>query len=266
MEVDPKLMFQKEYDMDDSPLDKFERIVSLWWLVALLAILGGLIGWAINTIKPAVYEGRASLVVYFKVSGRESYGETQSSYLLSTVAAIVSPYALGPTLVSDFEGDCKNISVDDLYLERRESVWDLVVRCSSAQGAADLANAWIDAAMSKLNTAYEHSVNVEALTVSLTTLNSCGNFPTQDICLQYSTIEEQQLQIKALQQEIRKEEQGSQGMVSNVSFRIESLSKVPVKPIANAPGLLIIAGMAIGLLVGILLVMQGFHLPIKKKQ
>lgn len=255
----------KEIHKDISPLDKFEHLLSQWWLLAILGILGGIVGWSITFIKQPVYEARASLVVHLNYHGRNTYSESYSSYLLSTIAAIISPYSLGPSLISNDIVECTNLTINDLQLERRQSVWDLVVRCTSAQGAVNLANEWLDAAMISLTDAYEHSLTIDVLTANLDILKSCGYIPAPELCSDISTLEDQQSLIRSLQQEIRIEEQKSKGMESIVSFEIESYASASDKPIAYSSGIFPLAGTAIGLLVGILIFSQGWSISSRRE-
>jgi hypothetical protein len=249
---------------DSSALDTFERILSRWWLLALLTVLGGLSGWLINFIKPPVYEARASMVVNMVYTGRAASTD-QTSWLLSSVASMVSPRVLGPELIPEYAEVCKGITNADLQLERRESVWELVARCSNPQGAADLANAWLDLASTTLSDALVHSLNVEALTTSLELLKTCKNFSTQEVCKGFTNVEALQQQIKSLQNEITIEQQASQGIIPSISFRIESHADIPESPSARATGILILAGMVMGMMAGILVITLPSRPPSKKK-
>jgi hypothetical protein len=46
-------------DPEFYPLDAFKRLLSLWWLLALTGILGGIVGFAFHRLNPPMYESQA---------------------------------------------------------------------------------------------------------------------------------------------------------------------------------------------------------------
>ena len=249
---------------DSSPLDDIEMILSRWWLLTILTIMGGLVGWLISLARPPVYEARASMVVYVEYIQRGVITESESSWYLSTVSTLISPRALGPGLIQEFEQDCENILLEDLQIERRESNWDLVVRCSDPQAVAELANTWVDSAYALLADAYDHGLKVQSLSTTIDQLKFCKDDLSQEICAGISDVDTLIVRLKSLQEEIGKEQQASQGVIPNLVFRIESHATAPAKPSAQAPGVLILSGVIIGLLIGILAATTHPRNPFKK--
>jgi capsular polysaccharide biosynthesis protein len=250
---DPSSGDKKTMGMNDSsPLNDLEIILSRWWLITLLMIAGGLVGWFISFNKPPIYEARASMVILLEQGQQGDTSDNKTSMELSNVNALISARAMGADLIANFGEKCENITNLDMQIERRESNWDLVVRCSDPQSAAELANAWVDNAFTVLEDAYQHGLKVEALSVTFDLLKSCRNDPAQELCAGFQDMNALQERIRSLRDEIGVEKQASQGINSALTFRIESHATIPVKPAANAPGALLLAGAVIGLLLGIL--------------
>ena len=247
------------------PLESLEKVLARWWLVAAFFIVGGLAGWLVSLVKPPVYEARANLVILLGQVEREGYGDNQSSMELSNLNALISQRALGPALIEAYAGSCPGITTADLQIERRETQWDLVVRCSTAQGAADLANAWIDEAYAILADAYAHGVEVQRLDSQLSVLKACKEDLSLPLCASIPDYPGLKEQIDALWEDISAEKQLSGGVTTDLTYRIEAYAATPDGPAANAPGALILAGAFIGFLTALLLTLAlpGMH-PAKR--
>ena len=237
------------------PRDDFELLLSRWWLLAILIITGGLIGWIVSRSHPPIYEARASLVVNPNYSQLKGMNGNNSSLDTSNIVALVSPKALGPTLIQGLDTHGVQIKIQNMQIEQRESVWDLVVRSTDAQVSADMANAWIDLAYTTVEQASEHYLNLMVYTDEFNLLTSCKVDSTSEICTGISTSNPLIQQLQSLQEKMSVEKKASQGINTDISIRIESHADVPTKPATFAPGLLILAGAFVGLLLGILMVM-----------
>lgn len=237
---------------DTSLLDDIQPVVSTWWLISILAIAGGLIGWLISLTKPPMYEARASMMILLDANKWNKVSGYQSDILPSNINALISPQVLGTGLIAEYGESCGDLAGVEMQIERRESQWSLVVRCPDAQGAADLVNGWAETALSVLAEAYDHSLNVEALAINLNILIACKDDPDAGICGEISDLDSLQGRILSLRDELEQERQASRGINPGLSFRIESYATIPAKPASNDPGALILAGMVAGLIIGIL--------------
>lgn len=234
-----------------SAADLFEKVLSRWWLLALLTVLGGLGGWVVSFGRTPIYEARTSIEVIITDA---RLGENRIERLMKNAISIVSPRSMSPALIQDIEEDCPGSSTADMQLEHRLLVLDLVVHCSNPQGAADLANAWAEAAGAALTEAYDHSLVLEELTLHLEALKDCLHNPSKAPCSDYTDLEALRQEIQSLEEDISIERAASQGMRPEFSFRIESRADVPSKPEADGRGVLILAGVVIGVSIGLLVV------------
>src|SRR5512136_2910237 len=110
------------------PLEEFNLVLRKWYLLALVGILGGLIGLGVSAVLPPQYEVRATLQVTLFLSEGQSYTNAQTDYQLNSAIEVVYSTAMIQQLVSDLQSEGKDVETGDLTLERRESTWDLVVR------------------------------------------------------------------------------------------------------------------------------------------
>jgi hypothetical protein len=248
------------------PLDSVEKVLARWWLLVALFIAGGLAGWLASLAKPPVYEARGNLVILFGQEERDGYSDNQMTMELSNVNALISQRALAPELITEFGGACPGITTRDLQIERRSAQWDLVVRCSTAQGAADVANAWLDSAVAVLDEAYAHGLEVERLGAELGILKECKADRSQPLCASIPTYESLKEQIDSVLASLNREKHLSGGVTPDLVYRIESYASVPDEPAANNPGALILAGAFIGFLAALLLVLGLPGIPALKRK
>lgn len=236
------------------PLTDLKVILSRWRLLFLLVVAGGLAGWMYSLGNLPIYEARSSMVFYQESGKRRTLPDTQFSLSLNNISTLLSPRALGSILLPEFGKDCEGITNADLQVERRETNWDLVVRCTDAQAAADLANAWADNAFSILDEAYNHSLKVESLATTIDFLKNCNYDSSLNICSGISDLDIVKQKMQTLWDEVGVEKRASMGINPNLVFRIESYAYVPTKPVAKTEKGFIVSGGVIGFLLGTLMI------------
>jgi hypothetical protein len=135
-----------------SPYEYFNRVIGLWWLVALATFLGGAFGYLFYHLHPSEYEATATYIVTidlnrFPFQGvREDliqYNEdlavnsTQNALLSQEVLdkLITQLKTLGISLT-------KNDIIKNSTIERKQDVWELRYRSQDPLVAQKIVDTW----------------------------------------------------------------------------------------------------------------------------
>lgn len=249
-----------------SPLDAYQRVLSRLWLVVLLAILGGCVGWFIHQLQPPVYEAKAVFTANIDYSQIEKLTEYEQDQTIGAVLGL-----MGSTDVVERvnqEARAQKLPFQELvynqnmFLERRQSLLQLRYRSQDPKVAAAIANLWADAAYQRLKEAHQHSVDahllrnyIDALKNNPSLLISCSpppllNPPVPRICGKDSP-DQVQGNLKYLEDRYTGELYNSLGVIEALNFSISRRASVPTGPVAYRSGTMTLFGTLIGFLVGI---------------
>jgi uncharacterized protein involved in exopolysaccharide biosynthesis len=135
-----------------SPYEYFNRLMGLWWLVVVAAILGGTFGFIFYHLHPPVYEATATYFVTidqnrFPIqSVREDMIQYNEDMALGTTGGAL----LSPEVFTDVikQGKTLGISLtaNDLLqnstIERKHDVWELRYRSTVPLEAQTIVNTW----------------------------------------------------------------------------------------------------------------------------
>jgi uncharacterized protein involved in exopolysaccharide biosynthesis len=233
------------------PLEELNLVLRKWYLLALLGILGGLIGLGVSAVLPPQYEARATLQVALFLPEGQFYTDAQTDYQLNSAIEVVYSAAMLQQLVSSFQSEGKDVETSDLTLERRESTWDLVVRNRDPQLAAEATNAWLDETLARLEEAGAHSLQASELASQIAVLNGCAISQTLPLCASFKNMEELGNAAAALWQQYQQEVAASGGLNPSLTWLVENRASIPTKPVIRQRSTLVLAGMGLGLLLGL---------------
>jgi uncharacterized protein involved in exopolysaccharide biosynthesis len=247
-------------DLEFTPHETMNHIFSHWWIVAVMAILGGLLGWAIHFLQPPVYEATAVLTVTMDFTQRE-LTQYEQDYAFSAAGAIIDSSAVKDQII--IKAQAAGISITQsalaasVFSEGKQSVWELHVRNQDPQVAAELANIWAQVAEETLNTALEHAMQVEQLQVQIDLLSACLPVapgvtvpgaqpgPAPRDCERYSLTEIHTL-IQSWTDELAQQKSLTQGILSTLEFALTSSALIPETPVLYNQASLALAGTMIG--------------------
>lgn len=246
-----------------SPFRSVQLILTRWWVLLVLGILGGLAGWVFHQMRPPIYE--ASAVMAFNLDFPAYTDANLSIYVADQTfgagGALMFSTAVLQQVVAEAQSRGMDVNLETIgtmvqYPERRQNLWTLRVRNLDAQFAADLANLWGEVAYQALDEAHTHAVRAWALRTYLQALAECPNQPDLDpppppICSGQGGIDRQNL--AEIEVELNAESQASQGISPELMFVFSQRAQVPDEPVAFAMGWLVISGALIGFLSGMLL-------------
>jgi capsular polysaccharide biosynthesis protein len=246
-----------------SPLRSIQSILKHWWVLVLLGVLGGGIGWLVHYLRPPLYEAKA--VMAFNIDFPSLTDENLSIYIADQTfgagGALMFSTSVLEQLVSEAQSRGIDVNLTTIvkmvqYPERRQNLWTLRVRHPDPQTAADLANLWAEISYQQLEEAHSHAVRASVLQTYLQALGECPdppdlNPPPPAICAGQGGIDRQDL--PAIEAELNAEIQASRGILTDLLFTFSQRAQVPDGPVSFETGSLVISGALIGFLCGVLL-------------
>jgi len=153
--------FTKEFE----PLEHISRILTLWWVIVLCAVLGGAAGLIIHQFKPPLYEAQAVFMAsidFTKIDFSRSllpsnpyqfsqYDEDISLALVEASLRHVEPQVVTFAQNNNLAMDVGAIE-DMSTIERKHAFWYLRFRSSDPAIAQKVVNYWAQTGLADLKT------------------------------------------------------------------------------------------------------------------
>lgn len=253
---------------DISPLDALKNTLHFWWLIAVLGIAGGMLGWLFTRLQPPLYEANTSLYVALRQQELVAEDQIPMSYTmqeqyLSPVLALFYNQDVEDQLVAEAEAHAidfghADFNSQDFRVERFYSRWQIVVRNQDPQAAAELANLWTDIFYAALAEANQQACEAGRLRAEATLLRSCienSSFAAANTCAgtSFTDLSDMVAGLTSLEERSTSALEAARGITSALDFSITEYASIPTEPILFRQGITIFAGAAIGLLVGFIL-------------
>jgi uncharacterized protein involved in exopolysaccharide biosynthesis len=255
-----------------SSREVLDRTIHMWWILVVLAILGGLAGWIFSKTRPPIYEANAVYEVMLDEQQLVKDGLVTEDKLplqfaendvyLSAAADIfynpdVKVRVIGDAMSQGIPLIEKDFTSTNFNLDRRGQRWSISVRSTDPSIAAKLANIWLTVANSALLEARGHTSQSLGLGLSLDSVQKCFSeldFSKANLCAgtAFSSPAGLVEYLKNIQQQIVSEKAAGFGIYPALSFVITSPAQPPASPILYSASLIILAGSLLGLLAGVL--------------
>ena len=255
-----------------SPREKALTVLTHWWVVAVAAILGGLVGLGIFALKEPAYEAQVTTTMGIDFA-RTGYMEQYDKDLALGIAAgiiysadvmqQVVDEALANNIVASFE-----TLKHDSTMERKSFVWILRVRHGNPEQAAFLANRWIDLGIAALDSAAQHAITADGLQEYMQSLERCLEQVAVNAVVPtcpYDTLAELQTNLVVTENEFIVERQAARNLFPQLTYEVSQRATTPQSPVTYGRNNLVLAGLLIGLLAGIAVVTSGLPERWKKK-
>jgi len=135
-----------------SPYEHFNKLIGLWWLVALATFLGGTFGFVFYQLQPSEYEATATYIVTIDLNRfpflgvREDLVQYNEDMAVnSTQNALLSP-EVQTQVIAELKKKGISISQNELIknytIERKQDVWELRFRDEEPNIAQEIVNTW----------------------------------------------------------------------------------------------------------------------------
>lgn len=245
-----------------SPWDTFSTILSHWWWAVLLALIGGSLGWVLHRLQPPVYEANAVITVMIDYSQTLPMTEYDQDHAIGIVKAVVLSKEVMEQVEANAQAQGLSIKLlkygDTLFLERKHSVLELIIRDRNPQDASSMANLWAERAYTLLVEAQRSAVQARVLRGEMVTLEKCLQLPEASpdrpaLCAIYA-IEEVSNRVEMLVSEVGEAEIHARGILPILTFELSQWADVPTQPVIYGANWLIFSGASIGFVVGLLLI------------
>jgi len=259
---------------DFSPYEALQRAFRTWWLIAVLGILGGLLGWASIILLMPVYEATAVYVV------RLDEVQLANDLKQEGIMPVDRDGVLKPTANLVLSNDVLNEVVDaagqqsieldireayrSFSLQRINTTWLLTVRHTDPQLAANLANLWAGIAVQAIQDAYQHADTAYNLELGYHAVSLCFSeydFRAANHCAgtDFADMDELVAFQQSTMEQIKAENALARGLDHTLRFEFATPADVPFEPVRDQGGLLIAAGLGIGLVLGFLFTQVKFR-------
>ncbi len=242
------------------PVDIFLKIIKRWWVITGLMIIGGMFGWIFSYLHTPLFESKAILST--------SIDFVQSGYLTDIeedqILNLIGDNLLSDEILVELEdrlsSSGNSFSVKDLqsilFIERQGYHWTMRARNENASLAQDIVSKWSEVVEEHLNSYLYHATKAATLYRRIAGLEKCLLHqvwvePSSVLCSSDDSYVIRET-IAIEQQEYLKEIQDGHGIDPAVRFQLTQQANDPIR-VAYSRNEMILAGMMIGLLFGIIL-------------
>ena len=256
----------KQHEGEFSFTDMVSRAVHYWWLAAGLMIVGGLIGLLASTVRKPVYESVSVIttVIDFAYSGRLT--DEEEDHLLTAIGDVIqSSQVMEDVIEMGIQNGLASSAEEmrSIFTASRQGYrWELSARSNDPGVALEANRLWLNLAVSALEQ------------FRMDSLKALAEFNAQagiENCFQQAVVVEpvsaycSAADFQALRDQINSFESGtfsnslsSRLLASRVSFQVTTEPGMPGTPAHMGRNSLTIAGVLLGLLAAVLLLVIGF--------
>jgi len=247
-------------DREFTPREAMERVLAHWWIVLIMAVIGGVAGWIFHFFQSPVYEASAGITV------NTLFRETDlSQYELDLAFGAAGTVIRSAQVFDKFsaEAQARGLSSteiswvwDNSSREAVKAMWVMNVRYHDPEMAAELANLWAGIAEQALLEDIQHALRADQLQEQISSLQSClpaatpAPLLTPEACESYS-LDELQAKVQAWSSELANEQNLSQGVLSGTSIALTRFATVSETPVLYGRGSLVFAGACIGFVISL---------------
>jgi hypothetical protein len=253
------------------PLETIEVSIRLWWILAILMVLGGGSGYIIFALVPPTYESLAEfsfLIDYTKTEKLTDIESDQASvtagdvFLSTEVVNNVIDAAAQQGIVLTQESFRRNAFVD-----HTNSEWILRFRSNQSKTSMDLVNIWADQSLITLKNGLNHALISNYYHRQLDSLARCVEQvtsvePSAPVC-GFTSMKELQQTVEKVSALEKGEADKSLALMSSLTFSLTQRAESPGQAVGEGRSVFIMAGIFLGLFVFILF--NGVFLSMVKK-
>lgn len=230
-----------------------------WWWIALAALLGGLAGWGMHSLRPTVYEARFEVLLNLDQVASGELERFEEDTALDAAGAILNGAPVLERVAAQAVAEGLPVTPADLAamssVERRRATWMVRLRDRDPARAARLVELWLETGYAALLEAHGHAVQAESLQRRLSGLESClqraaAARPAETLCGR-DDLPAVQAEIQSLGAALAQERRLARGLTGFVLVGSAEKAAISPQAVANQRGALILAGALIGLVIGV---------------
>jgi uncharacterized protein involved in exopolysaccharide biosynthesis len=236
-------------DQEFYPRKSLELAFQHWWIIVVLTIFGGIAGWAVHFVRQPLYEATATITVSMDFQ-KGKLTQREQDFAFSSSGAVGSSTDVKNQIIA--EAQAKGFPIDlnrleqQMFLERKLSVWEFHIRNRDPKTAAELANLWAEKALEALNADLGHALRADQIQNQINSITS-----RQPASGSTGLSTEDQASLKTLTDDLIQEKQLSQGVISIMKFAPTGSAAVPQNPALFDLADFVLAGACIGFIISL---------------
>ncbi len=241
-----------------SPREALEGALARWWVVVLMTVFGGVVGWTFHFFRTPIYEATAGITVNTFLDRRD-LSQYEMDLAFNAAGSVINSNQVMDRFVAEAQARGYSSSEvswirKNLSAEGMEALWLVHVRSHDPQEAAELANLWAGFAEQTLKDDVQHALLANELQGLIDGLQGClpasASASTPEACSSYS-LDEIQAKIQAWSDELAQEQSLRQGVASVTSVSWTLTASAPEQPVLYGKGGLVLAGACIGFFISL---------------
>ena len=252
-----------------SPYNAMLRILSRWWMVVALMVVGGLVGFGFHLLTPPVYEANAFVTISMDFQ-KSTLTQIEEDTAFNAASDIIYSHSVVDQVIAEAQANGYTLTTSgflkDFYLESRQSVWEFHVRDRDPNAAAALVNIWAQGSTDALNAALSHALMADQVQLQVAGLENCLAGVTPQLaskqmdCRGYSSAELQGM-LQEQTASLVNEKRLSFGILSIMTIGFTNPAFAPLTPLVYGQAGLVLAGALMGLVISLWGVnaFKGFH-------
>jgi hypothetical protein len=236
-----------------------------WWLLAVLILLGGVVGMAIARFRPTVYETGFSILTSIDLTNTGEQTQFEEDLGMEAVGQLIGSANLYQRVAAEAVKEGIPLDAHEMStaaaLERRLGTWRMRLRGNDPARIVRIAAIWQKLAIADLNDAYQHARVADGLQRKQLSLEACLNQstfsePSAGQCSP-TNLRAVQAQLRASASLISEERTASRGLTSGIIMDTAPQPILSADAVLYRQGEMIAAGALIGLILGVWTVQSG---------
>jgi hypothetical protein len=236
-----------------------------WWLLALFALLGGLLGLGISSLRPTVYESGFTVLTSIDLTNTGEQTQFEEDLGMEAVGQLIGSTGVYARMAAQAQKEGITLDASSLLtmasLERRLGTWRMRLRDSDPRRAERIAAIWQSIVLADLSEAMQHASAADGLQRKQLSLEAClnqsaFNEPSAAQCSPL-TLRALQSQLRAAARLIAEERTASHGLISAILVDTVPKPIIPAAAVLYQRGQMAAAGALIGLILAIWLLQSG---------
>lgn len=248
-----------------APWLALQTALRFWWLLALLAALGGLAGWLFAQTRPPLYEAVTNFSVGIDFVQTGNMTQFEEDVAINKIGDLLNSNLVVDQVVAQARAEGLVVDYQAIrrmtVAERKMNVLNLRVQSSDVALAERVAQVWVKVGWQVLRESYQHAVKAELLDRYLRGMETClenaaAVEPAQPVCGNMNFAEVQKNLIDA-GHTLNAERAASYGLFAGLRLGEEEAPVVSTSPVRYGQGETVLAGSLLGLLLGVITLQSG---------
>lgn len=253
-------------DEDFSPSRTFGKVIHLWWVLALLMIVGGMCGVWVSRLHKPVYESKAVITSVLDYSQIGQIDDTDEDQIYVAIGQIIGSSAVENEVVAQVKTEKLDLTevqvLNSLALDRQDNRWVLHVRLTNPQLAQKVNQYWVDDAIKALEVMKSDAVLGYASQQYINSLVTCFQQSVVSesgsaIC-NNQNMTQLQTEIKQVFDDPNSKLTSASLLLLHTSFELTNAPDLPTSPVLLAQNISALAGIVIALIVGLVILSIDF--------